>query len=168
MAPINRNSLKRMLHIAALSASLAIGLEAQAQRPARTQTPPQTAVALIVIRVGALSDATAVAEIVRRSSGEDRNVILVSDVTTARDLAMAIRSFRMMRERIGDDLSKELRGVIQPAPSQLQFLPAELERAESILRGLDTSRSRTLNGIGSGRATTVTVQALASRRKNSP
>ncbi len=96
----------------------------------------------------------------RGHGGRARNLILVTEASTAADLASAFSLLRAARERDGEEVDRPLR-LIVPSNGLRQALNAEAAlRLEEHLGRLRTAPTRPIDGVGTVRSVTVALPNL--------
>lgn len=163
----NRARVLMNFQVALSSATLilAVGLfpsEVSAQRgtPADAASAPTAAARVTVMLVSSLPKSGAVVGVVRRGGAPPNDVFLVTNQTSARDLAQAVRAFSQLRRRTGDAVSGEMRSYFDPVSEQVQFSATELGASSQTLGELSRATRVEIEKIGVGRSTTMLIPAL--------
>lgn len=146
-----------------LGASPALGQHDEKRgAPDRVANPPRHAASVTLALVPDVGQPEATVAVLRRPTGTQRDVMLVSDRATPADLARAIQSFARLRERIGDENPKEIRGYIKPDAGGPKVSGDELAEASDALKRLKKASASNVSGIG--RSPAVEVEVAARRR----
>ena len=103
-------------------------------------------------------------EVVRRQNRNPRDVVLLGDSATARDLAAALNLMSALRARFGDRLSQDIRAAVDS-----YILPADWEGSpyhvwlEAQLARLRSAPERSVRDIGTARVVHITLPAPTGR-----
>ena len=148
----------------AIAALMLIAAPVLAQRnraaPVRVNNPPRHAASVTLALVTNVGQREATVAVVRRTSGTQRDVVLVAERATPLELARALQAFARLRDRIGDDNPREIRGYIKPDSSGPKVSRDELAEATEALRRLKSASTSNVRGIGRSPAVEVEVAAL--------
>ena len=130
--------------------------------PSRVANAPRHTASVTLALVPNVGQPEATVAVLRRPTGAQRDVMLVSDRATPRDLARAIQGFARLRERIGDDNPKEIRGYIKPDAGGPKVSGDELAEASDALKRLKKASESNVRGVG--RSPSVEVEVAARKR----
>lgn len=145
-------------------------LSAQQERIVRGTIPPKAEVApsssapvTFVLRSG--SDSSGKVTVIRRPSGQYRELVVASPRATAKHVALAFRELQRARARFGDRLEGEIRTTIESVENRAPARRRELDRAVELLAEARASDETSVAGVGRGRLVLLQLEPLTKPAK---
>ena len=165
---MNRPNFSRIRSVSAFAtAALALATALLgAQEPRRTSTvsiwvDPAIATLMLVDSLPAPASATAGAVLIRRPGDAPKNIILVTEATSPRELSQAITALAFSRRNQGDTVGREMRTAIAAAPQKAGPATRDDQRAATDLRRLRLAPTLDIPGIARGPAIIVRMSPAA-------
>jgi hypothetical protein len=118
----------------------------------------------LLLRVNDLGNPTARAVVIRRPAGAfTQDIILVSDATSASDLAKAVAALMFSRRTRGSKLKGEIRANVIAEPSRNARRTHDEQLAAQDLARLGSARVVDVDGIGRGPGVAITPAPVQPR-----
>lgn len=99
----------------------------------------------------------------RGHGGRSRNLILLTEGSTALDLATGLDVLRALRARDGEEVDRARRVSIGATDEARVLRPARLRELESQLQRLRTAQARDVSDLGSVRAIVIVLPTVPRR-----